>query len=43
VLISQATEGLLDADDLRDVSVRDLGEHEVSDFERPVRLYELTY
>jgi class 3 adenylate cyclase len=41
VLISQATEGLLDADDLRDVSVRDLGEHELPDFERPVRLYEV--
>jgi class 3 adenylate cyclase len=41
VLLSQATESLLDADDLGELSVRDVGERELRDFERPVRLYEL--
>jgi len=41
VLISQATESLLDADDLGELSAQDVGEYELSAFERPVRLYEL--
>jgi class 3 adenylate cyclase len=41
VLLSQATESLLDADDLADVVLHDLGERELPDFERPVRLYEV--
>jgi class 3 adenylate cyclase len=39
VLLSQATESLLDADDLDDLVLHDLGERELPDFERPVRLY----
>jgi class 3 adenylate cyclase len=41
VVLSQATESLLDARDLGELELRDLGERELSDFERPVRLYEL--
>jgi class 3 adenylate cyclase len=41
VLLSQATESLLDARDLGELELRDLGEREMPDFERPVRLYEL--
>jgi len=41
VLLSQATESLLDADDLGGLSLRDLGVRELPDFERPVRLYEV--
>lgn len=41
VLLSQATESLLDARDLGELELRDLGERELRDFERPVRLYEL--
>lgn len=41
VLLSQATESLLDAEDLGELELRDLGERDLSDFERPVRLYEL--
>lgn len=41
VLISQATESLLDADDLGELMAQEVGEHELSAFERPVRLYEL--
>lgn len=41
VLLSQATESLLDADDLGELSVRDLGERDLPAFERPVRLYEV--
>jgi class 3 adenylate cyclase len=40
VLLSQATESLLDADDLGDLVLHDLGERELPEFERPVRLYE---
>jgi class 3 adenylate cyclase len=41
VLLSQATESLLDARDLGELELRDLGERDLRDFERPVRLYEL--
>jgi class 3 adenylate cyclase len=41
VLLSQATESLLDTGDLGELELRDLGERDLSDFERPVRLYEL--
>jgi class 3 adenylate cyclase len=41
VLLSQATESLLDPDDLGGLSLRDLGERGLPDFERPVRLYEV--
>ena len=41
VLLSQATESLLDADDLAGLSLRDLGERELPEFESPVRLYEV--
>jgi class 3 adenylate cyclase len=41
VLLSQATESLLDARDLGELELRDLGERDLPDFERPVRLYEL--
>jgi class 3 adenylate cyclase len=41
VLLSKATESLLDADDLGGLSLRDLGVQELPDFERPVRLYEV--
>jgi class 3 adenylate cyclase len=41
VLLSQATESLLDPGDLRGLRLRDLGERDLRDFERPVRLYEV--
>ena len=41
VLLSKATESLLDADDLGGLSLRDLGVRELPYFERPVRLYEV--
>jgi YVTN family beta-propeller protein len=41
VLISQATRELLRDDPLPDVSLRDLGEHELKDLDEPERLYEL--
>jgi class 3 adenylate cyclase len=41
VLLSQATESLLEADDLADLVLHDLGEREVPDFERPIRLYKV--
>ena len=41
MLLSQATESLLDADDLGELRVQDLGEQDLPDFERPVRLYEV--
>jgi class 3 adenylate cyclase len=41
VLLSQATANLLDADELEGMRLRDLGERELPDFERPVGLYEL--
>jgi hypothetical protein len=43
ILISQATVALLedDADDLSGIELRDLGEHRLKDFDRPVRIYQL--
>ena len=41
VLLSQTTESLLGPHDLEELSVRDLGEWDLPDFERPVRLYEV--
>jgi class 3 adenylate cyclase len=41
VLLTQATESLLDTDDLGDFRLNDLGERKLPDFERPVRLYEM--
>lgn len=41
LLLSQATESLLDADDLGGLNLRDLGERELPNFERPLRLYEV--
>jgi ABC-type transport system substrate-binding protein/class 3 adenylate cyclase/streptogramin lyase len=41
VLVSQATRELLRDDPLPDVSLRDLGEHELKDLDEPERLYEL--
>jgi class 3 adenylate cyclase len=41
VLVSPATESLLEACDLGELSFRDVGEHRVKDFERPIHLFEL--
>jgi class 3 adenylate cyclase len=41
VLLSQATESLLDADDLAGLRLRDAGVRELREFDRPVRLYEV--
>jgi class 3 adenylate cyclase/DNA-binding CsgD family transcriptional regulator len=41
VLLSSTTAGLVEHDLPRDVTLRDLGETEVPDFERPERLYQL--
>lgn len=41
VLVSQATRELLRDDPLPDISLRDLGEHELKDLDEPERLYEL--
>jgi class 3 adenylate cyclase len=41
VLLSRATAGILDDQDLPGVSLRDLGEHRLKDFERPERIYQL--
>jgi class 3 adenylate cyclase len=41
VLLSRSTAGILDDDDLPSVSLRDLGEHGLKDFERPERIYQL--
>jgi YVTN family beta-propeller protein len=41
VLVSQATRELLRDDPLPDVSLRDLGEHQLKDFDEPERLYQL--
>jgi class 3 adenylate cyclase len=41
LIISQSTESLLETDDLGELSVREIGERELRDFERPVRLYEV--
>ncbi|HEX9350845.1 MAG TPA: adenylate/guanylate cyclase domain-containing protein [Gaiellaceae bacterium] len=41
VLLSQAAQSLLDPNDLGELNVRDLGERDLPDFERPVRVYEV--
>ncbi|MGH2977783.1 MAG: adenylate/guanylate cyclase domain-containing protein [Gaiellaceae bacterium] len=41
VLVSQATRELLRDDPLPDVSLRDLGEHQLKDLDEPERLYQL--
>jgi class 3 adenylate cyclase len=41
VLLSESTAGLVDADDLRELRLRDLGEHALRSFERPTRLFQL--
>ena len=41
VLVSQATRELLRDDPLPDVSLRDLGEHQLRDLDEPERLYQL--
>jgi ABC-type transport system substrate-binding protein/class 3 adenylate cyclase len=41
VLVSQATRELLRDDPLRDVSLRDLGEHQLKDLDEPERIYQL--
>jgi len=42
VLVSQATRELLRDDPLPDVSLRDLGEHQLKDLDEPERLYQLS-
>jgi YVTN family beta-propeller protein len=42
VLLSQATRAVLEDDELPDIELRDLGEHDLRDFDRPVRLHQLT-
>jgi class 3 adenylate cyclase len=41
ILVSHATEALLEGEVMLDVSLRDLGERTVPSFERPVRVFEL--
>jgi peptide/nickel transport system substrate-binding protein len=41
VLVSQATRELLRDDPLPDISLRDLGEHQLKDLDEPERLYQL--
>src|SRR5919199_4538954 len=41
VLVSQTTRELLRDDPLPDVSLRDLGEHELKDLDEPERIYQL--
>jgi class 3 adenylate cyclase len=41
VLLSQATESLLEVDDLAGLRLRDAGVRELREFDRPVRLYEV--
>jgi class 3 adenylate cyclase len=41
VLLSRATAGILDDEDVPGVGVRDLGEHRLKDFDRPERVYQL--
>jgi class 3 adenylate cyclase len=41
VLASQATASVLSDDELDGITLRDLGEHELKDFERPERIYQL--
>ena len=41
ILASQSTASVLADDDLDGISLRDLGEHKLKDFDRPERIYEL--
>ena len=41
VLLSRATAGIVDDEDIPTLSLRDLGEHELKDFDRPERLFQL--
>ncbi len=41
VLLSQATCALIQADEVADVSLEDLGEHQLKDFDRPERIFQL--
>jgi class 3 adenylate cyclase len=41
VLVSRATAGILDDAETPGVSLRDLGEHELKDFDRPERIFQL--
>jgi class 3 adenylate cyclase/DNA-binding beta-propeller fold protein YncE len=41
VLLSQATAGVLEDDDLGDLRLRSLGRHALKDFDRPVELHQL--
>jgi len=41
VLTSQATASVLSDDELDGITLRDLGEHELKDFDRPERIYQL--
>ena len=41
VLASQATASVLFDDELDGIALRDLGEHELKDFDRPERIYQL--
>jgi class 3 adenylate cyclase len=42
ILLSQATAGIVEDEELQDVELRDLGEHRLKDMSRPQRLVELT-
>ena len=41
VLLSRSTAGIVDDDELPDLTIRDLGEHQLKDIERPERVFEL--
>jgi class 3 adenylate cyclase len=41
ILLSRSTAGLVDEDEVPDVGVRDLGEHELKDLDRPERIYQV--
>ena len=41
VLLSESTESVLDSSVKDSFAIRDLGTHQLDDFDRPVRLYEL--
>jgi class 3 adenylate cyclase len=41
VLLSRATAGIVDDEEIPGVSLRDLGEHRLKDFDRPERIFEL--
>jgi hypothetical protein len=41
VLLSQATAGIVDDEEIAEVSLRDLGEYRLKDFDRPERIFQL--